>query len=285
MGLRVVSLLLILVALVGLGGLGLLATRKPPAPTPAAAAPAPPLARIAVVIAAHPLSAGSLLKAEDLAVQEVAPGQQPADALVDSEAARAELRGAMLRRPLSTGELLRADDVLRPRDRGFLAAVLVRGQRAVSVGVDAVTGAAGLIWPGDRIDLILTQNFEEQDVPPARRVVGETVLSDLRVIAVDQALTQGADGSTTTEGRLARTVTLEVTPDQAEKVAVAARLGRLSLAVRAMAPPPEEADEEPPRSTFAADVSPALRLPDPGRSSVATMRVYLGTRREEVQLP
>ena len=74
-------------------------------------------------------------------------------------------------------------DVLRPTDGGFLAAVLAPNHRAVSVAVDAVSGTAGLIWPGDRVDLILTQTNDEAGVPLGRRTFGETVLRDLRVIA------------------------------------------------------------------------------------------------------
>ena len=64
--------------------------------------------------------------------------------------------------------------------------------RAVTVAVDATTGAAGLIWPGDRVDLILTQTIQEATLPLGRRVAAETVLSDVRVIAIDQQLVQGA---------------------------------------------------------------------------------------------
>lgn len=284
MGLRLVLGMIMLVALAGLGGLGMLALRPPaPAPVPVAA-PAPPPPRVTLLVAARPVAAGSLLKLEDLATRTYVPGEHPDDVLLDAEQVRVELRGAMVRRPLSAGELLRPDDVLRPRDRGFLAAVLGRGMRAMSVGVDAVTGAAGLIWPGDRVDLILTQSFDDEKVPIARRVVGETVLGDVRVIAVDQALAQGADGAVTTEGRLVRTVTLEVNPDQAEKVAVASRLGRLSLSVRAIEMPEIDVAENPPRPTFAADVSPALRVPDPAVRGAPTMRVHLGTRVEEMPL-
>jgi pilus assembly protein CpaB len=285
MGMRIVLVAVVLVALGGLGLLGAVAFRPPPPPPVAEAAPPPPPpARTIVLVAARSVPAGSLLKPEDLASRDLAAEERAEDALIDSEAARTELRGGLVRRPLSPGDLLRAEDVLRPRDRGFLAAVLARGMRAMSVGVDAVTGAAGLIWPGDRVDLILTQTFEEQEVPVSRRVVGETVLADVRVIAVDQALTQGADGQSTTEGRLVRTVTLEVTPEQAEKVAVASRLGRLALSVRAM-DMPEVADVPPSdRSTFGADVSPALRRPVAAPSGGGTMRVHLGTRTEEIQV-
>ena len=80
---------------------------------------------------------------------------------------------------------------MRPGDHGFLAAVLKQGMRAVTVGVDAVSGTAGLIWPGDRVDVILTQSMDDPKLPPGRRVAAETVLQDARVIAIDQVLVQG----------------------------------------------------------------------------------------------
>jgi pilus assembly protein CpaB len=155
--------------------------------------------------------------------------------------------------------------------------------RAVSVAVDAVSGSAGLIWPGDRVDLILTQALDDPTLTAGRRVAAETVLSDARVIAVDQQLVQGQapDGAVAPANR---TATLEVTPAQAERVLVAGRLGKLSLsvlsadrsvtasAVRATALPPLAANSKSsskdggpgaPRQqtggvTWAGDVSPAL---------------------------
>jgi len=128
--------------------------------------------------------------------------------------------------------------------------------RAVSVGVDAITGTADLIWPGDRVDLILTQAIGDATLPIGRRIAAETVLSDVRVIAIDQQLMQGVapDGS---EGK-ARTVTMEVTSAQAERVSVATRIGRLSLAVRSADRTLPATPVPAPKTTWASDVSPAL---------------------------
>ena len=205
-----------------------------------------------------------------------------------SEETRVELRGALLRRYLDAGVAVVRGDVLRPRDRGFLAAVLRPGTRAIAiaVGVDAVTGAAGLIWPGDQVDLILTQEMDAASTPVSGCVVGETVLTNVRVIAVDQHFTQGASAGLVATGgnnqrSVARTVTLEVQPDQAERVAVAERLGRLSLTVRSM----EQSAEQPssdaaPTSIFGADVSPALSRSGPALGS--RIRVIQGSDSQEV---
>jgi len=275
-------LLLVLVLLLSASGLGLVAWQavQPPAPRPIAAAEAapPPPARIRLLVAARPLPAGSLLKEEDVAVREVAPEEVPNQSLTDTPEQRAELRGAMLRVYHDAGSPLAPADVLRPRDRGFLAAVLRPGARAISVGVDAVTGTAGLIWPGDQVDLILTQEFAAAQATPDRRVVAETVLTDIRVIAVDQRLTQGAGGPAPSSD-VARTLTLEVTAREAERVAVAGRLGRLSVTVRSMQ---DAGGVEPaaPSAVFGADVSSALA--QPGQESSLRMKVIQGSDSQDV---
>jgi pilus assembly protein CpaB len=212
----------------------------------------------------------------------------PAGAMRDSPEARIELIGAMLRRTLVAGDVLRLDAVLRPGENGFLAAVLAPGMRAVTVGVDAVTGTAGLIWPGDRVDVILTQAFDENDIAPARRVAGEAVLTAARVIAVDRHLVQGmqpgAVGDSLRDNN--RTVTIEVTPEQATRVAVATRLGRLSLALRAAGTAVEETIAQ--RPVWGGDVSgaftPAGAASAASGGTGARIRVFGGPGRvEEIQ--
>jgi pilus assembly protein CpaB len=230
--------------LVGLGGLGLAliaSLNSAPAPQPVAAslpAPPPPAPVVMhhVITASRAVRAGTLLLVEDLATRDVAEGDEPAGSFPDTIASRDRLRGAMVRRTLNADEIILSGDVLRPGDRGFLAAVLRPGMRAITVGVDPVSGTAGLIWPGDRVDLVLTQTSDDKDQPIDRRVFSETVLSDVRVIAVDQQMVQGGQGSTSGGAAPAnRTVTLEASPFDAEKVTTAARLGKLSLVVRSAA--------------------------------------------------
>ena len=144
--------------------------------------------------------------------------------------------------------------------------------RASTVGVDAVSGTAGLIWPGDHVDVILTQVTDDRTLPASRRASAEAVLGDVRVIAIDQQLMQGATGSGPEQGTT-HTVTLEVTATQAERLALAERLGHLSLIVRAADAAPDTPGSTPP-TTWGGDVSPALNQgPTEGR----VMRVYQGT--------
>jgi pilus assembly protein CpaB len=272
---RIALLMLMSVGLAGFGAVAWISLH-PAGPTPQASEVSPLVNdKLPVLVAARPLRAGSLLKPEDLAAQEMPAGKVPAGAWRDTQAVRTELLGAMIRRNLLAGEVVLPADALHPGDRGFLAAVLGSGMRAVTVGVDAVTGIAGLIWPGDRVDLILTQTQSDAAVAPDRRVSAETVLHNVRVIAIDRQLMQGAT-SESPELQAARTVTLEVTASDAERVAVAVQLGHLSLTVLAADHAPEAATSEtqPGGITWGGDVSSALRRGP--TSEGATVRLYQG---------
>jgi pilus assembly protein CpaB len=274
MVLRVTFFALMALGLLGLGFIGYSATRPPPE-LAAAAKPVPVV--VAILMAAHDIQGGSLLKPADLATKQVPRDAVPADATMDTPEERRALYGAMVRRGLAAGETIHLADALRPGDHGFLAAVLTGDMRAVTVGVDAISGTAGLIWPGDRVDLILTQTIAEPSLPIGHRIVAETVVSDVRVIAIDQRMVEGAANSTATPE--ARTVTLEVNKSEAQGVQVAVRLGRLSLSVR-----PADGGSDPNSAhgpigtTWASDISPALAgdiQPPPAVSRV--IKVWQGT--------
>jgi pilus assembly protein CpaB len=255
--------------LVIVGWIGLHLPGKPPVAAISAPA-APPTTKI--LVAAHPLHAGSLLKYDDILPLDLLVSAVPEGARSDTPQERTELVGSMIRRSLQPQEALLPADVLRPGDHGFLAAVLRPGMRASTVGVDAVSGTAGLIWPGDHVDVLLTQVNDDQTLPAAHRASAETVLGDVRVIAIDQQLMQGATSNSIDQGS-SHTVTLEVTEAQAERVALAARLGHLSLIVRAADALPAAQDNKP-ETTWGGDVSPALNQ---GRTAGRVMRVYQGT--------
>lgn len=270
MVLRLAFFVLMALGLLGFGTVAWIATRPPPPDAAMLAA----TAKVTVLVAARPVRAGILLKPEDLIAKEITAREAGNDSSVDSSDARAALGGAMVRRTLALGDVVRMKDVMRPGDHGFLAAVLGPGMRAISVGVDAITGTAGLIWPGDRIDVILTQTIGDATIPLGRRVAAETILSDVRVIAIDQQLVQGVapDGA---EGK-ARTVTMEVTADQAERVSVAIRIGRLSLSVRSADRPLTTASVIQSGTTWGSDVSPALGT-NVAQGTRSTLRVFTGT--------
>lgn len=253
----------------GLAGFGTIVWMVTPHGDSAVAATAP-VTKLKVLVAAKALRPGALLKADDLTSREVDEDKLPTGFVVDETNARRQLTGGMVRRSMVPGDVVSSAEILRPGDHGFLAAVLRPGYRAVTVAVDAVSGTAGLIWPGDRVDLILTQQMEGPDHAPGRRIAAETVQRDVRVIAIDQQLVQGATGAV--DALPARTITLEVSSSNAEQVQVATRLGRLSLAVRSAEHGPSEDKEG---TTWAGDVSSALGSVT-AKPTLSTMRVYGG---------
>ncbi len=279
MSLRIVVAALILTTAMTLGMMAWRLT-QPAHPVVAAgpAAPPPPL-MLKYLVAAHALPAGTLTRDEDYAVKSVVSAALPAGAIVDSPEARGTLRGALIRRYLDAGATITAEDILRPRDRGFLAAVLAPGTRAIAIGVDAVSGVAGLIWPGDRVDVILTQEMPGANTSPGHRVLAETVLRDARVIAVDQEIVQGAPATAGVAGKLARTVTLQVSAPDAERLVVAQHLGRLSLAMRAAADAAQAANYAE-GGVYGGDVSPGLA--GAGPAATARVQVIQGNARSEV---
>lgn len=227
---------------------------------------APDVVKSAILIAPHWIPAGTLLGQGDLVWKEVAPGDMRPGSLVRGRVSEAEYYGAIARRDFDANEQLIAGDLVKAGDRQFLAAVLKPGTRAVSFAVDPSQSASGLALPGDYVDLILTQSFAEAVTDPGRRSVGETVLRNVRVIAVDQSLTTASKTSPvdravfTAESRIPKTVTLELDERQAELMLVASQLGRLSLSVRSLERPgPGDIGRlVAPVRTWASDVSPAL---------------------------
>ncbi len=281
MSLRIILIPLALVAALALALLAFQVGRAP-APEVQAEAPPPPPVQLNVLVAARPLSPGMLIRDEDFTPKAMPQRDAPAGSLPDTPEIRTEIRGALLRHFIDPGMAVTRADILRARDRGFLAAVLDPGTRAVSIPVDAVTGVSGLIWPGDRVDVILTQEMDGQQVPLSRRVFGETVLTDVRVIAVDQQITEGGIPASGGEGvgRVAHTITLQVAVDQAERVTVAGRMGHLALAVRAVEVAPNGSAQAGVKTVFGGDVSPELSAST--RRTGTHMRLIQGDRREEI---
>jgi len=148
--------------------------------------------------------------------------------------------------------------VLLITDRGFLAAALAPGMRAVTVPVSATTGVAGFVFAGDRVDLMLTQQVDgDNGTQPLK--AAETVLRNLRVLATDQTVEKTVDENGKTQVTEFRTVTLEVTPKIAEKIAVAQTIGTISLALRSIA----DSQSELERAVAAGDVQiPAGATPE-----------------------
>ncbi|WP_375783769.1 Flp pilus assembly protein CpaB [Bradyrhizobium sp. Pha-3] len=230
-------------------------------------------ATVGYFVAARALPKGTLARDEDFTIRQAAPNQVPAGAILESPDTKAGLPGSLVRKFVDAGSAITLDDILRPKDRGFLASVLAPDSRAISIKVDEETGVSGLIRPGDNVDVVLTQVFEK--AAPVRRAVSETVLSNVRVIAIDQEIAQGGRTVTNTiAGKTAQTVSLELKPEQVKKVAVAKQLGTLSLVVRAAA---EQWDKADTGATSSCDVSPELARQSAVAGQSTMVAIYTGS--------
>lgn len=203
--------------------------------TAAPAAPAPVNAP-AVLVADRDLPLGSFIKQGQLRWQTWPDDDLPESYLVKDAVKEEDLYGTVVRRSFTAGEPITQDRLIRPGDRGFLAAVLQAGFRAVSISISASSGIAGLIFPGDRVDIILTHTLQEVEGEKSTdRRASETVLTNVRVLALDQKVNDQND-----QPKLAKTATLEVSPKQAEIIAVVRELGSLSFALRSIVKNDEE---------------------------------------------
>ena len=149
------------------------------------------------------------------------------------EADMTKLLGTVVRNPITAGQPITQGALVGPNDRGFLAAALGPGMRAVTVPVSTTSGVAGFVFPGDRVDLVLTQDVTGGGEGPPLKVT-ETIVRNLRVLATDQRI-DSKDEEGKTVVKAFSTVTVEATPRIAEKIAVAQSLGTLSLSLRSIA--------------------------------------------------
>jgi pilus assembly protein CpaB len=187
-----------------------------------------------VLVATRALPIGTIIDAEALRYQVWPEGLvQPAYYIKGKPGVNPqELIGTVVRNEITAGQPLTQGALIRPGERGFLAAALGPGMRAITVPVSATSSVAGFVFPGDRVDLVLTQEVSGGQGPALR--ASETIIRNIRVLATDQRTTsQNEEGKP--EIRNISTVTLEATPKIAEKIAVAQTIGQLSLSLRSIA--------------------------------------------------
>lgn len=213
---------------------------------------APEISGTKVLVAVKALPVGTILDEQSFRYQPW-PKDMVEDAYyLEGQSDQAKLIGSVVRTAVSAGQPVTIGAVIQPGDRGFLAAALGPGMRAITVPVSMQSAVAGFVFPGDRIDVVLTQSVAGGgDGEPLK--VSETIIRNVRVLATDQRTNAlGEDGKPVVQPY--SNVTLEVTPKIAEKVAVAQTLGSLSLALRSIADTVSDLD------TAIADSS--IDLPD-----------------------
>jgi len=199
-----------------------------------AAAPAP-VDGPEVLVATKPLPVGTILDPESMKFQPW-PKELVQNAYFMKQGTDLKsLQGTVVRFAVPAGQPITQGSLVHPGDRGFLAAALGPGMRAVTVPVQGPASAvSGFVFPGDRVDLILTQSVSGGgDGPPLK--ASETVLRNLRVLATDTHTDKQTDDKGNTVVTNYSNVTFEVTPKLAEKIAVAQTIGSISLSLRSIA--------------------------------------------------
>jgi pilus assembly protein CpaB len=227
--------IVVLVVAVAAGGVAaLLAGRSGDEPPPALPVAATPIDTVDVLVAKGDIQLGQAISGQDLQWQ-LWPVQAASPAFVrrsDKPDAIEQLSGAIARSPFVAGEPIREAKLIKANGSGYMAAVLDKGMRAISTEISPETGAGGFILPNDRVDVILSRRDREAEkANNTESHVSETILSNIRILAIDQTLGE-KDGQKVVIGK---TATLELSPRQAETLALSRQLGTLSLALRSLA--------------------------------------------------
>jgi pilus assembly protein CpaB len=275
--------LLLAAAVIALGTV--FAVRNLLGPEPAAPGKQVLVQTTEVAVAARDLPTGTILKESDLKWTEWVSTADTSFMLVKGKVNLSDFTGAVVRDGFRAGDPITASRIAHSRDQGFLAAVLTPGMRAISVALTPNAQVAGFIFPGDRVDVILTHSFSRKDVPGlSDRRVSETILQNVRVLALDQR-----SDNQSNDPKVAQLATLEVSKKDSEKLAMAIDMASgqsggkasLMLALRSLAvddaaqtagKTPDDAGQTP---TWDSDVSrsyPAVNGDDGLIQRVQVMR-------------
>ena len=246
--------------------------------------PEPVIPPVEVLAVARDLPAGTLLTADDLTyVPLEAQDVLPSHIRQEQDEASQEVPpvvGSAIRIPFLAGMPLTDTALIRPGSAGFLAAVLLPDHRAMTITVNQEMGHAGMMAPGDRVDVIFTMQVAADD-PSQLNSFSRTILTDLRVIAIGRRTATVGDAGEEAPQDDGTTVTLEVRPSEAEQLALAITRGSLSVALRPLGPT-NGPGRRPPASLRTLLPPPATKPPAPDPLRV---QVFRGTTREEVVLP
>jgi pilus assembly protein CpaB len=222
----------VLLIALGAGGIAAYLASRPDS-TPQPVEPVAQLQTVDVLVAKADIGLGQTVAPENMQWQTW-PTATASNNFIrrnDRPDATTQIAGSIARAPFIAGEPIREQKLVRANGSGFMAAILPTGMRAVSTEISPETGAGGFILPNDRVDVILSKHDKNPDRSGAADVFeSETILTNIRVLAIDQAPKE-KDGQNTVVGK---TVTLELKPEQAETLARAHQSGTLSLALRSL---------------------------------------------------
>jgi pilus assembly protein CpaB len=214
-----------------------------------------------VLVAANDINLGDSVRADDLKWQQwpvegITPGLITRGAQPD---APTSLSGAVARAPFISGEPIKEQKLIKVSEGGVMAAILPSGMRAISTPIREETAAGGFILPNDRVDVILSHKIQ---VGSKEEPVSEAILRNIRVLAIGQEI-ENKDGEKVATGK---TATLELTPPQAEILALAQSMGDISLSLRSLA------DATPGQS------EPAAKIGDANSSSIKFLKYGVQSR-------
>lgn len=233
------------VAVMAAGGAGYIAKNMsaPPAPQVVVNAPATPAVQTSdVLVLGRDLPMGAAIDSHlewqawpsDAVSEHFVTRDREPDALE-------QLKGAVARLAMYEGEPLRKSKLIG-QGQSFMSAILPAGKRAVATRISADTSAGGFILPNDYVDVIMTRRSEAQGQSSTQGYVTETILRNIRVLAIDQAIQEDEEGR---KVKVGDTATLELTAQQAEIITVALQMAdRLTLALRSVADAQETNLEE-----------------------------------------
>jgi pilus assembly protein CpaB len=225
--------IVVLVIAIAAGGIAaLLAGRSNP---PEAPAPAPvvQLETVDVLVANTDIGLGHSIAAQDLRWQTWPAAAASANFIRKSDRSDAinQVAGSITRAAFSAGEPIREAKLIKGKSGGYMAAVLPSGMRAISVEISPETGAGGFILPNDHVDVILSRRDKLAEKAAGVEIhTSEIILSNVRVLAIDQTVEE-KNGQRVVVGK---TATVELSPRQAETLAVSRQMGTLSLALRSL---------------------------------------------------
>lgn len=175
-----------------------------------------------VAVAAIPLDYGVQVTPDKVKFVDFPAASLPAGSFNDIQQLLPAGERRIALRPIALNEPILADKLTGPGQNASIASLLTDGKRAVAVRVNDVSGVAGFIQPNSNVDVLITRQMQGSDAQ-----VTDVLLQNIRVLATDQDA-KGADGKPV----LAKTATLEVTPLEAQKLALAQQAGTLSLSLR-----------------------------------------------------
>lgn len=214
----------------------------------------PPSVTVDVLVAAKDIQPGHALDVDGVR-WEAWPKSAISDPLITKDEQpdiNKAVEGAIVRSPLLSGQPVIETGIVRAGSAGFMAATIAPGMRGISMPVSAETGAGGFVLPNDRVDVILTRELATGSVKLAQ---SETILRDVRVLAIDQTLHQEKDA----QSAVGKTATLELSPYQSELIAQAIGMGTLSLALRPLGEKPGNVAENRPRARTNAGLISVIR--------------------------